>query len=61
MINETKPSSTYTNSAKVSIGETWNTIPTTWATETRTWDAVSKLIDNEARQSSTITNETKPS
>ena len=49
MINESKPTTTVTNSAKVSIGETWASIASTWATETRTWLAVSQLFTNSAR------------
>lgn len=58
--NTSKPTTTIANTSKVSIGETWGSIITTWATETRTWLAVSQLITNEARQSSTITNVAKP-
>ena len=36
----------HTNIAKVSVGETWATIETTWATETRDWLAVSQLMTN---------------
>ena len=35
-----------TNISKVSVGETWGTIETTWAAETRTWLAVSQLFTN---------------
>ena len=49
MINQDKPSPSVSNSAKVSTGETWDTVPTNWATETRTWDEISKLIDNTSR------------
>ena len=37
-----------TNTSKVSIGETWNTVATTWDSETRTWLAVSQLFTNQA-------------
>ena len=60
MINQSKPTTSLLNSAKVSIGETWDSIITTWATETRTWEAVSKLIENSTKISSSITNEVKP-
>lgn len=60
MINQSKPTTSLLNSAKVSIGETWDSIITTWATETRTWEAVSKLIENSTKISSSITNEAKP-
>lgn len=49
-----------TNQAKASIGETWGTITTSWATETRTWEQVSQLLSNSARTSSSITNQAKP-
>lgn len=49
-----------TNAAKASIGETWGTITTTWASETRTWLAVSQLITNNTRTSSSIVNFDKP-
>lgn len=49
-----------TNQTKVSIGETWGTITTSWASETRTWEQVSQLLSNSARTSSTITNQAKP-
>ena len=49
-----------TNSSKVSVGETWGTITTTWATETRTWLAVSQLIGNTSKPSTSITNVNKP-
>lgn len=59
MINQTKPTTTYTNSSKVSVGETWATIDTTWATETRTWLAISKLITNITKIAASITNSIK--
>lgn len=49
-----------TNQNKVSVGETWETITTSWATETRTWQQVSQLLSNSARTSSSITNQAKP-
>lgn len=44
--NISKPSSSISNSTKVSHGETWATITTSWATETRTWASVSQLLSN---------------
>lgn len=49
LINQNKPSTTLTNSTKINIGETWGSILTTWATETRTWDDTVSLIDNVSR------------
>ncbi len=58
--NVSKPSTTLTNTDKVSSGETWASITTTWATETRTWVDMASLIDNLSKVSSTITNTSKP-
>ena len=49
-----------TNSAKVAQGETWASITSTWATETQSWLAVSQLIGNIAKPTSSITNASKP-
>lgn len=49
-----------TNASKVSIGETWGTIASTWASETQNWEEASQLISNFARTSSSITNFNKP-
>lgn len=59
MINENKPTSSISNETKTSFGETWDSILTMWATETRTWDEVSRLMDNESKVISSITNEPK--
>ena len=56
-----KGSGAFINTDKASVGETWGTIETTWATETRTWLEVSQLIDNSNKPSTTITNTAKPS
>ena len=58
--NVSKPTTTFTNSAKVASFETWATIATTWATETRIWLDCASVIDNAARTSSSITNVAKP-
>jgi len=60
MINEAKPTTTLTNSSKVSFGELWSTILTTYASETRTWGATASLFTNSAKQSSSIINISKP-
>ena len=49
-----------TNSAKVSVGETWATVSTSWASETQTWLGVSQLITNTTRTASSIVNFNKP-
>lgn len=48
------------NNSKVSSGETWATISTTWAGEVRTWAEISQLMDNTAKPSSSMTNINKP-
>lgn len=53
LTNISKPTTTLTNSSKVSFGETWDTWTITWATETRTWDELSSLIDNTSKPTST--------
>jgi len=58
--NATKPSTTLSNTARVSFAELWSTITTTWATETRTWDECASLIDNTSRVTSSLTNTAKP-
>jgi hypothetical protein len=58
--NTTKPSSSVTNTAKVASFETWATIPTTWASETRTWDDCQSLFEGFAKPSSAMTNTSKP-
>lgn len=60
MINTSKPTTSYTNQDKVNIGETWASIDTTYATETRVWSDFASLIDNLTKISSTITNQSKP-
>ena len=49
-----------TNTSRVSIGETWGTIASTWASETRDWQSASQLISNTAKPSTSITNFAKP-
>jgi hypothetical protein len=60
IINISKPTTSLSNQNKVSVGETWTSILTSWTTETRTWQAVSQLITDMTRQSSSITNVAKP-
>lgn len=58
--NTAKPSTTLTNTTKVSFGETWATIATTWASETRTWLDTISLMDNTSKPTTTFTNVAKP-
>jgi hypothetical protein len=46
LTNISKPSTSLTNTAKVTSYETWDSITTTWASETRTWDDMGSLMDN---------------
>lgn len=54
LTNTSKPTTSVTNTAKVSFAELWSTITTTWASETRTWADMVSLIDNTARPASAI-------
>lgn len=60
LVNTSKPTTALVNTSKVSFGELWSTITTTWASETRTWLATGSLITNGARQTSAIVNTAKP-
>lgn len=60
MINTAKPSTSLTNTSRVSFAETWATITTTWVSETRTWLETISLMDNTAKVSSSMTNVAKP-
>lgn len=60
--NTTKPSApSITNVSRISTGETWASILTTWAAETRTWTDVASFFTNAARVSAAMTNTAKPS
>lgn len=60
--NVAKPgAASLTNTVRASFAELWSTITTTWASETRTWDATGSLFTNTARVSASITNTAKPS
>ncbi len=49
IINQSKPTTSLTNSTKVSFAETWGTIDTTWATETQSWADLISLFDNASK------------
>lgn len=59
--NIDKPTTSLANSSRPAQGETWASVLTTWATETRTWLDMGQLIDNISRPSTSITNLTRPS
>ena len=49
LVNTTKPSDSYANTVRPLTGETWDSIDTTWDTETRTWAEIGSLVNNSAR------------
>jgi len=49
LTNQSKPATSLTNTTKVSFGELWSTITTTWASETRTWLDTISLMDNVSK------------
>jgi len=58
--NITKPTTSVENLTKVNIGETWASIITTYASETRSWSQFASLIGNVSRVTSSISNVAKP-
>lgn len=61
MENVSKPTTTYTNTAKVLAAVTWDTWnDVTWATETRTWDELASNFDGFSKPTTTMTNVAKP-
>jgi len=60
IINQSKISSSIANATKINIGESWASITTTYASETRTWADMASLIDNVSRVTSSISNVAKP-
>lgn len=58
--NTPKPTTTFSNDSKVSGAETWSTIPTTWASEVRSWLDCVSLFDNSSKPTTNITNTVKP-
>lgn len=47
--NTSKPTTSIGNSSKVSVGETWASIDSTWFDEERTWLVCSQLIGNTSK------------
>jgi hypothetical protein len=60
LVNTSKPSTSLTNTARVSFAELWSTIMTTWANETRTWQDMASLFDNTTKVTTSLTNIAKP-
>lgn len=44
--NASKPTTTLANADRIASFETWATIPTTWASETRVWFETSSVMTN---------------
>lgn len=49
-----------TNFMKASIGTTWSTWTTAWDDETKTWDELLQLLENDTKTITSITNNPKP-
>lgn len=60
MINQTKPPTSYTNTARPDIGLTWEDATMTWAAQTDTWGESGSLLNNVSRVSSSMTNIARP-
>ena len=58
--NQSKPTSSISNSTKINIGEVWNTDLNTWNAESRTWNDMQSKINNSTKITSSITNQSKP-
>jgi len=58
--NISKPTTSVENLTKVNIGETWASITTTYASETRFWSQFASLIGNISRITSSISNVARP-
>lgn len=60
MINTSKPTGSLANGTRIVSYETWASIPTTWTTETRTWDETATIMTNGTKPTSSMTNVAKP-
>lgn len=60
MINQTKPTTSYTNTARPDTGLIWNNATMTWNANTDTWNSTGSLLDNVVKISSSIINVTRP-
>lgn len=58
--NQSKPSTSISNTSKVSFGLTWATDLKTWATELQTWDETISIFDGFSKPSTSIINISKP-
>lgn len=60
MINQSRPSTSITNSSAPYEGESWDSDLNTWNNETRTWLETGEVMDNTTRPTTSITNLTRP-
>jgi hypothetical protein len=61
IVNTSKPSApSFSNTTRVSIGETWATETHTWANDPYTWAQKISNMSNITKQTSSITNTSKP-
>lgn len=58
--NASKPTTTLSNTTKASGAELWSTITSTWATETRTWNATVSLFTSPSKPTTVLSNIAKP-
>ena len=60
IINPANALAGMTNSDKVASYETWDSISTTWTSETRTWLDMGSLFSTLSKPTTTMTNLAKP-
>ena len=60
MLNTSKPTTSLTNPTKVVSYETFDSNTATFDTETRTFDQMGTIWTNTTKQSSSLTNTSKP-
>jgi hypothetical protein len=60
IIGAVNTATSITNSSKVVPYVTWDNNTTTFDTETRTWDEMGAIMNNTSKQTSAITNTSKP-
>jgi len=58
--NTSKPTTVFSNSTKVSFGETWGGITTSWASETRDWLTTGSFFAGTSKPTTSFINTSKP-
>lgn len=61
IVNVSKPTTAFVNVTSARGGETWASILTTWASETRMWGQCASFLTDVSKPTSTMTNVAKPS